>query len=228
MNFTSFPFASVLDLGLDKKKEAETQKQKVQLLLHSIRVLFNQIEEIVNAINSDLETAKIKMQTSISNPPGRFSASLELRFFSKTLICRMFDFLDIEKYEKTTKDNDIEYQKQKHRMSMRPPHDTTLKKEKVVLAGYIVVNPTTQPPQGFNIILRKSSDEDLYGEWWAASFSDHAFYSKSHHIENFAFTDSNKFLQEYDLTRQAMHIYTVNVKELQDDDLEKILRILLS
>ena len=68
-----------------------------------------------------------------------------------------------------------------------------------------------------NLILRKVTDEDLYGVWNIAVFKDSAL-TRGPIKENYGL-DQGSFYEEYEQSRVAMHIRSVDVNEFTAADI---------
>ncbi len=116
-------------------------------------------------------------------------------------------------------------------MVMQEVSPSALETDRVVLVGIIAAvgaGTKGRQPYGANLLLRKSSADDLYGEWWLAWFDDSALQAKSN-LESHYSLQENEFFHEYEVGRsQTMHVRTMGTMKLEQNDVDEYINRLLT
>lgn len=213
---------------LQKAQEEETQLSRDKKILVKIRDLANQLNGIVDEINAQLEVERIQAQLSFADTTSIDKIRFELQYIDKSLKVVFFPPQGIPEHIEKLRKESIDNQIRRHGAVMMSPSNSVFLKDGIELVGAMYVEPSTSPPFGFNLFLRKTTQTDLYGEWWVAVFSDHALQAKSPLINHFAFTRSRDLLKEFELCRPGgMHIYTMDYKALNEEHFIELVRELL-
>jgi hypothetical protein len=119
----------------------------------------------------------------------------------------------------------IQKQIQQYRFVMFSPPPMHIEKDNIVLIGQMNLNGQSYRSEtwGYNIILRKTDKEDLYGEWWVVWFDDSPLISK-HPLSNHYAIGIPDFYDEYEFGRSnAIHVRTMGMNTLKSEGIDKLI-----
>lgn len=212
-----------------ERLQAEQARQKKEeyrkFLNFHVMELKNKVKNIVESVNSKLEENKIALSDRNS-----YTGSLLNNFtISVNGINATFEFYDenvIENYEKER----ITIIQDRIRASGKgffgyPIGDSIFKQKNIIYLGKVETNfrsPILNECFGFNLALVKN-DNDTYGKWYIASFSDSTF-SRSNR-KDFAL-NLDDFLKDFESSFHT-HIVSVQFRELTDKDLYRVIEEIL-
>jgi len=132
---------------------------------------------------------------------------------------------NLDKYEQNRVEESRRFQMEKHGCVFSQVGESIFKQKNIIYFGKVETNfrnPQLEECFGFNLLLVKS-EQDVYGKWHIAQFSDAGF---SHsHRKDFAL-DFEYFLKEFEKSF-SMHTLSVDYRELQDKDLHRIVEEIL-
>lgn len=209
------------------QEQVEQEKEKFKKIIdYHISELKERVKSIVEDFNSRIEENKIVF----SNRSKTSHKQYDKFDMSVNGIYASFEFFDIEaiaKYEEdrsnTFKQNEI------HRYGgivFSPLDESTIKRKNIIYIGRMKTNYQSAVLHecfGFNLLLVKKEDE-LYGTWYIASFSDSGFSGKNR--KDFGL-DLSWFLIEFEKSF-FMHTLSVNYQELQDQHLYRAIKEIIS
>ncbi|BAV04421.1 Serine/threonine protein kinase [Filimonas lacunae] len=218
------------------QEKAKLQREETNSILsYSIKELFNQITDISQAFNQQSVTEQIT-HTERLQPYNPYEASYTLTLFGKTLTIAFFK----KEFSNFHKEQELQYYKiQNDRFGYVRDKYTPgyIVKDRVMLVGKVIVNDlrfemATRAsiaeihPAGFNIVLLKTSDSDLYGSWYTCKFSPMPLYSN---MPNYyvAMEHIQDFLNNYEYSRGSV-ISSINMTfdELKDADFIELIKLL--
>ena len=142
---------------------------------------------------------------------------------NKSFSTSYFSNADIPNMLKKRKEEILQHQQRQYGMVMQSPPPTYIEKDNVLLIGKVVMynGRYGQEPWGYNLILRRANQQDLYGEWWVVWFNDSAFSNKSN--EHYAI-DIPDFYQEYEFGRgNVMHIRTMELNTFESKVVDSLI-----
>jgi len=160
---------------LERLKHQEILDNKLKFIDYSIKSLFEIFEKKVKELNEQLERTKIK--TSINGN------QMIIRFMDKSINISFYPSSDIPVTIERRKNRILENQEEKYGFIINKVEPSFLEKDNVILIGQVTADPVSNNTHvwGYNLLLRKSESEDLYGEWWVVWFDDTAFAARSSH-----------------------------------------------
>lgn len=112
---------------------------------------------------------------------------------------------------------------------MQTPETSHLEKDNVVLIGEMVLSKSSLPLDslGYNLLLRKVNQDDLYGEWWVVWFEDSGLSQKRPLNLHYAISIPD-FYQEYEFGRgRVMHIRNMHIKSLEEEGIDTMIEKIL-
>lgn len=204
---------------LEGQKKASELQTKKKLLDHSIELLFQKFTDRIGEINSQLEQGKIHVQKGKSSLSVSFQGkSVQFLFFPESEIQQQ-----IERRIKAGKD----FQIQKWGFLVQEVEKTYLQKDNIILIGKAELSAGYSGASwGFNLILKKTNEQDLYGEWYIVWFNDSPLVARQQ-FQHYAL-DVPEFYQEYEYGRgNVMHVRTMVFKYLNEDDIDATLEQIL-
>ena len=219
---------------IDESRLAEelkiSQEEAKRKLSHfAIGNLATQLSHIVKQVNQNLENEKVNGNLEVDERAKPHEIKLIIDYFDKEIVTGFFPIRRVEKHITDFKANSLEYQKKSYGMVMMTPEPSYFESDMVQVAGYMYVTNTTQPPYGFNLLLRKTDPNDIYGEWWVCLFSEHVLSKKSELVSDFAFTDIIKFFKEFEICRQTgTHVYKIKYEKLDEHHITSLFKKLLT
>lgn len=204
---------------LEQQKLVEQELEMRKFLEYSEDQVINQFIDRIDLINNNLETDKIRY---IKNP------GLTVRFHENELNIMFFPSSDIEQFNESQIERGKQFQLQQHGMIFSQPESTNIHNDNVQLVGKVNI-PTGDyysPGFGFNLILRKIDEHDLYGEWWITWFDDSPLVRGP--VNKFYPLDIPEFYTEYEIGRgRSMHTRSMEFKKMEPSDVDKLIRKLL-
>jgi len=209
---------------LKKQKELEEKERFRKFIDYHIKELKTLVNSIVEDFNSRIEENKISIEkrNKISYENTR-KFSISLNGLNATF--DFFDF-DIIEHEKDREEYFKRKQIEKHGFVINQVSPSAIKQRDIIYIGQVKINckkSFLEECFGFNLLLVKK-EEDIYGKWYIASFSDSGFSKQNR--KNFGL-DLSKFLEEFEKCF-AMHLLTVNFRELQNKDIYMLIEEMIS
>jgi len=110
-------------------------------------------------------------------------------------------------------------------MVIQEVQKTWIEKDNIVIIGKLSVraNKPNLNNWGYNLLLRKESELDEYGNWWLVWFSDSPL-SSNHTLAEHYPIDMPDFLKEYEYGRgNIMHVRSMGLKSVEEKDIDEIL-----
>jgi len=207
-----------------REQELEKVENYKKFLNFHITEIIDNLKNIINSVNSRIEENKIKIKEH------QYHNYLTERSFNISFnhIFASFKFYEhniIEEYEKERNERYKQQQIDKHGFMISSISDSIFKSKNIIYLGMVetnYLNPLLQEKFGFNLALVKS-EEDTYGKWYIAKFSDSSFSRSSR--KEFAL-DIEYFLKEFE-NSFIMHTLSVEFRELTDKDLHRIIEEIL-
>ena len=132
---------------------------------------------------------------------------------------------DIQATIERRKNRILENQEEKYGFVINEVESSFIEKDNVIFIGQVTADPFSNNVQvwGYNLLLRKSGPEDLYGEWWVVWFDDSAFARRYPHEYHYPL-GVPEFYQEYEFGRgHVMHTRTMGINTLSNEGLDKIM-----
>jgi hypothetical protein len=150
---------------------------------------------------------------------------MTIRFMDKSINISFYPSSDIQPTLDRRKTNILKNQEEKFGFVINDVESSFIEKDNVILIGQVVADPFSNNTQvwGYNILLRKSGPEDLYGEWWVVWFDDTAFAARSRHEYHYPL-GIPEFYREYEIGRgHVMHVRNMGINTLSNEGLDKIM-----
>ncbi len=204
---------------LEQQKKAEELEEKRKLIEFSKDEVIKHFISRIKLINENLENDKIRYAKN---------NGLLVRFHDKELNVMFFPSSDIDQFNQTQIERGRQFQLERHGMILSQPEPTNIHKDNVKLTGKasVATGGYYSPGYGFNLVLRGMNEQDIYGEWWIASFTDSALTPGQ--VYEFYPLDIPEFYKEYEIGRtRAMHVRNMEFKKLEVSDIDKLIRKLL-
>jgi serine/threonine protein kinase len=203
-----------------KKVELEQQKQhmefqsKEKLLEHSIEMLFDRLIVKIKELNSQLEEVKIYVRKNKRN--------LVISFQEKSIQFSFSNESAVKDYLRDSIENAKNFQKRQYGFIIQEIPKSFLEKDQVILIGKAQMNNGYSEGQwGYNLLLRKTGEEDLYGEWSIVWFNDSAFIARHPLLQHYPL-DTPDFFQEYEFGRgNVMHVRNMVYKLFTNEDIDE-------
>jgi len=214
-------------ISATQKKELELQKEKekidseLKFLEFSINTLFDKFNSRISKLNKSLERAKILV--------SRNSNQMTISFIDKSFIISFYPSSNIKETIKKGKEASLQFQKRQYGFIIQSPQAPHLEKDNIVLIGQIVLGKNNYPVEslGYNLLLRKVSQEDLYGEWWVVWFEDSGLSQKRPLNLHYAI-GIPEFYQEYEFGRgRVTHIRNMYTKTLEAEEIDTMIERIL-
>jgi len=220
------------DALLSKAHQKITEAEKQQLKIHkeqqlietkrklmdvAINALFDKFNKRIEELNGGLERDKIR----ITRNTNQFTA----RFMDKGFGISFYPRSDIPEVLRRNKEASLQFQKQQYGMVIQSPQETNLEKDNVILIGQASLDNQSydQASWGYNLLLRKADNEDLYGEWWLVWFDDSALANKRN-LDNHYAIGIPEFYQEYEYGRgRVTHIKTMGMNTLESEGVDNLI-----
>jgi len=108
---------------------------------------------------------------------------------------------------------------------MVPLQATFIEKDNVLLIGQACIDNQTSGRKswGYNLVLRKENQTDLYGEWWAAWFEDSGIYAQQQIHPHYAIRIPH-FYEEYEFGRSnTIHVRRMHISKLATEGIDKLI-----
>lgn len=221
-------------LGHAKSEQQKSEQLKIQqekekieeykkFIHYHITELSNELKTIIESINAHLEENKIFFKdnhnATLEQRTIEVSQGGHAAYFKFT----SYDTLEI--YEKNRIEESHQFQRERHGFVISQVGKSVFKQRNIIYIGKVETNfrnPQLQECFGFNLLLVKN-ENDVYGKWHIAQFSDSGI-SRSNR-KDFAL-DFTYFLKDFELSFM-MHTLSVNYRELQDKDLHRVIEEIL-
>ena len=205
---------------LKRKQEQELIDSNLKFLDFSKKQIFEKFNQRIQELNQDLEREKLRIN-------GNFN-DFTVSFLTKSFSVSYFSNADIPNMLKKRKEEILQHQQRQYGMVMMSPQPTFIEKDNVVLIGKAVLfskGSYNLEPWGYNLVLRRANQQDLYGEWWVVWFSDSAL---SGGRNNHYALDIPAFYQEYEFGRgNVMHVRTMELKMFEFEGVDILIEKIL-
>ncbi len=201
---------------LERQKEKEKIDSELKFLEYSTNSLFDKFSNRVNELNESLERTKIQISKN--------SSQMTISFMGKSFTISFYTSSNIQQRLKDHKQASLQYQKRQYGFVMQAPQSTHLERDNVVLIGQMVLNRNSAPIEnlGYNLLLRKANQEDLYGEWWVVWFEDSGLSGERPLNKHYAISVP-EFYEEYEFGRmRAMHIRNMHMNTLEAEGIDQM------
>ena len=202
---------------LESLKLQEKLDIKLKFIDYSIKSLFDIFDKKVKELNEQLERTKIK--SSINGN------QMIIRFMDKSINISFYPSSDIPMTLERRKNRILENQEERFGFVINEVESSFIEKDNVILIGQMAADSISNNTQfwGYNLLLRKSGSEDLYGEWWIVWFDDSAFARRYPHEYHYPL-GIPEFYREYEIGRgHVMHTRTMGINTLANEGLDKIM-----
>jgi len=209
-----------------EKQRREAYQEQQDLFNYSIERLIEKIKLIVNAVNASNLSKKISIVPTVDKTNAA-KGTLRLTFMGNSLLLAFYNQTIITEY--------IQHQVQFWKDSQLKHYGAILigrtveqiELDKIILMGKVTTSvKKNERFQGFNILLRKSDDDDLYGSWWICEFSERPMFSNVQNSGRFAI-DPSDFFKYYQYGRTGvMHEYIMNYRLIEDDDIISLIELM--
>jgi serine/threonine protein kinase len=197
-------------------QENERIKNYIKSLNYQVTELFNKFIENANAVNARFENGKIDISEQSYNK-NNTERKLILTFNGKSIQILFSSYESVENYEQKLREQSINFQKQKYRMILRPPGESFLKTNEIVLVGLAETSfKIGKVEYGYNLLLKKQK-EAHYGEWYIMSFKENTTPPEP----CFAIALSS-FFNEYENFR-GHPLFTMEYRPMKDSDIISLL-----
>jgi hypothetical protein len=135
-----------------------------------------------------------------------------------------FNSDNVPDYLASYKKRQTDFQVQHQGFVMQSPTIEHLEFDNVYFSGKIEINfGSNGTNSGFNVLLRKQSPEDIYGEWWMCKFSHTQLFSNYVNGLYFAL-EPVKFFEEYEFGRRNVtHINEMRFRRVEDNDIADLI-----
>jgi len=206
---------------LKKQKEQELIDTELKFIEFSKKSLFEIFSNRIEELNKSLERTKIYVNKN--------SSSFSARFMNKGFSISFYPNADISNMLQLRKKAIAQNQVRQYGFVMQSAPPTFIEKDNIVLIGKMSLDNTSTRSEswGYNLILRKSNPEDLYGEWWVVWFDDSAMIAKRSLDYHYP-VRIPEFYQEYEFGRgNVMHIRSMGMNTLAEEGIDKMIEKIL-
>lgn len=206
---------------LERQKEKEKIDSELKFLEYSTNSLFDKFSTRVNQLNDSLERTKIQV--------SRNSNQMTISFMGKSFTISFYPSSNIQQTIKNHKEASLQYQKKQYGFIMQAPQATYIERDNVVLIGQMVLSQNSSPMKnmGYNLVLRKANQEDLYGEWWVVWFEDSGL-SRNRPLNLHYAISIPEFYEEYEFGRmRAMHIRNMHMATIETEGIDQMIEKIL-
>ena len=198
---------------LEQQKLLEERETYRRFLAYSKEQLFKEISDKIDQVNKSLEQEKIRYNIREDGMDGSF--------LSKYFTVTFYPESDIERVLTKNKEFFFRNQEKKYDAIFQEYQEPQLVKDNVVLIGKVTVS--SDPIWGFNVVLRKVSTDDLYGEWWVVWFNDSPL-SNVQSPKNHYPIDIPDFYREYEFGRgRVIHSRTMGIGNFGEKIIHELL-----
>lgn len=210
---------------LEKQKNSEEERSQHKLLQFSLDKLFDQLKRVTGQLNASLEQQKLVFHRQEAEY-GRLNDSGSIYFIGRKILISFFPAGSVKSYIENFKKNSIERQKQiYYGMIVVPVPDLFLEKDGVLLVGKAQLDSNHE--FGFNLVLRRIDQDDIYGEWWICLFEDNPLSSRGQIMKGYPL-NQNDFFQYFEHGRSnAVSARNMSFKKLEDTDIIALLEKLV-
>jgi hypothetical protein len=206
---------------LIRQKEQEAIDTELKFIEFSKKSIFELFNNRIIELNKSLEREKITINGN--------SSDFRVGFMGKNFSLSYYPNSDILDMLKKRKDAILQHQKRQYGFVMQAPQATYIEKDNVLLIGQISLNNSSYNSfsWGYNLLLRRASPQDLYGEWWLIWFDDSAMINKRpldyHYPLNIP-----EFYQEYEHGRgNVMHVRSMGMNTLENEGVDTLIEKIL-
>jgi serine/threonine protein kinase len=198
---------------LDLEKKQKIASEKIEYLNFSINALFEKYISRIDELNAELEREKIQY-----NKSGR---SLYITFLNKSASISFYASDYITEYIETKRKKFYEFQKAQHGFIIQEHTKTSVETDNLMVVGKAEILSNTGHPWGYNLLLKKESEADLYGFWDVVWFNDSAF-AKNYRTEQYAIP-LPQFFDEYGFGRgHVMNVRSMSMTRFDQDMVDKL------
>jgi eukaryotic-like serine/threonine-protein kinase len=212
-----------LEETLAKNKVQQEFTDKNKFLNYSISQLFNQFAQVADEFNEITQIEKVNYRPFIV-PQNALASTFVLNYFDRRITI-MFYNDDIDNYIKDRKKKNIDFQNEKWGMIIQEYQPDYIEKDKVIIIGKVAMNYNLPSGHnlGFNILLLKNYDQDLYGDWWICKFTDSILFSNVAPGVYYCINTPDIF-KEYNYGRRNVtHSRDMRFSRLQNEDITEII-----
>ncbi len=206
---------------LNRQREKEKIDTKLKFLDYSINTLFEIFSKRIRELNENLERSKIQI--------SRNSNQMTISFMGKSFTISFYQNANIQQRIEDQKEAAIQYQKRQYGIVMQKPQLSYLERDNIVVIGQMILANNSSPLKnmGYNLLLKKANQDDLYGEWSVVWFEDSPLSNKRPLNLHYALPVP-EFYDEYEFGRgRVLHIRNMHMNTLVaegvDSMIEKIL-----
>jgi serine/threonine protein kinase len=209
---------------LSKLKREEEWNDANRILNFSIGQLFQEFETVTDEINRHSQNEKITYSPFLI-ASNAYASTLRLTYFGNTVTVSFYN-VSMSNYRNDRRKRDREWQQANHGMIIQEYQPDYIEKDKVVLVGSVATSHLL--PSGFNlgwnIVLLKESDADLYGYWRVCKFRDTVRFANVAPSEFYYYIDSPKFFEQYDFGRgNVSNVRDMTFTKLSTEDIIDLL-----
>lgn len=220
---------SDLEQNLKSEKEKEQNEIVQKTVDYAINDLFEMFIKIVKTINLSLIDKEIiyrKFYASSTNPVAN---ELLIRFNERKLRIHFYAMDLIPNYIKMTKQNQVDTQIRNYGRLISQPIKEYIEDQSAFILGSAETDVPIGDGQffGFNILLKRTEVNDLYGEWQVCYFKRKQMFSNV--ITNdFFLIEPSEFFKKFDLAiKEQSSQFEVYYQKLTKKDIKKIIYVMV-
>ncbi|HLO52788.1 MAG TPA: serine/threonine-protein kinase [Saprospiraceae bacterium] len=206
---------------LKRQKEQAAIETELKFIEFSKKSIFDLFNNRIIELNQSLEREKISINGNSNN--------FRVGFMEKSFSISYYPNSDIPIMLQKRKDVILQHQKSQYGFVMQTPQATYLEKDNVVLIGQVSLSNGSHNrySYGYNLLLRRTDLQDLYGEWWVVWFDDSAIINK-HPLDYHYPLNIPDFYQEYEYGRgRAMHVRSMGMNSLKNEGIDSLIEKIL-
>ncbi|MDO3642632.1 serine/threonine-protein kinase [Mucilaginibacter sp. L3T2-6] len=204
---------------LQLEKEQKLRHEKAQLINFSKRQLLEKFINRINELNTELEREKIKFYNAGSN-------RLDISFLDNKATISFYGDNSVAEYLAENKKTFFQRQNERYGFIIEEYKKRYLEIERVELIGKAEIISHGGERWGYNLLLKKDSEEDLYGDWSIVWFNDNGL-NRNYRPWQYAI-DVPDFFQEYEFGREhVMHVRTMSTSDLDEGSIDMLIEKLV-
>lgn len=218
---------TLTEQSLKEQKTKDEYQEKQRILNFSIDQLFNQFSQVADTINESIQSEKIKYNKFII-PNNPYASTFRLLFFNEALTISFFN-VDISEYIRQRKQAHNAHQNQQYGFILQEIQPDYIETDNIVLIGSATLKLNHKGRNaGFNVVLLRQNQDDIYGNWYICKFSDNQIFANV--PNNFHYSiGTPEFYSEYNFGRgRVMHVRSMTFSLLQSDDIVNIISLMPS
>lgn len=206
-------------------REQEIFVQEMKILSILIQNVFDQFIKVAEAINNSPISEKVRFDFKV-NEVSPQESTFRLIFFHQELKVS-FMKIDIPMFLEQQKQAFRSEQLRQVGVIMQSPPLDYLEIDKIVLIGKAILSyHENNQSAGFNLLLIKENQDDIYGAWKLCKFFDSPKYA-NHQSDFYYAIDFNSFIDKYNLCRPGVSTQRRCVIEsIKSDDIENLIAIM--